>query len=105
MNQELVSYLSEIGLNSILLLVISGFLFGIAFTYSHFCSIKKYILKDGSYQKKIFLLTFIRLIVFACALVLAAYPNHRSVRMMIFFIAFILGRKIMMSMAKREIAK
>ena len=105
MKQGLISYLSEIGLNSILLLLISGFLFGIAFTYSHFWAIKKYVLNGGAFQKKIFLLTFIRLIVFAGALFMAAYPNYPAFRMMTFFVALIIGRKIMMSIAKREIAK
>jgi hypothetical protein len=105
MKQGVISYLSEIGLNSILVLMLAGFLFGIAFTYSHFWAIKKYVLNGGAFQKKIFLLTFVRLIVFAGALFIAAYPNYPAVRMIIFFITLMIGRKMMMFMAKREISK
>ena len=106
MKQESLSYfLAEIGFQTISYLLITGFLFGIAFTYSHFWAIKKYILNGGAFKKKIFLLTFIRLFVFACALMMAAYPNHKAFRMIIFFIGFMIGRISMMRLAKKEIVK
>ena len=106
MKQESLFYfLAEIGFQTISYLLIAGFLFGIAFTYSHFWAIKKYILNGGAFQRKIFILTFIRLFVFACALMMAAYPNHKAFRMIIFFIGFMIGRISMMRFAKKEIAK
>ena len=106
MKQENLTYLlSEIGSFSVWMLLITGLLFGMAFTYSHFWAIKKYILNGGAFKKKIFILTFIRLAVFAMALVLAAYPTHSAMRMILFFIGFMIGRIGMMRMAKREISK
>ena len=106
MKQTSLSYLlSDIGTFSVLALLISGVLFGGAFTYSHFWAIKKYILNGGAFKKKIFILTFLRLIVFAISLMLAAYPNHSAFRMLLFFFAFMIGRVGMMRMAKRELVK
>ena len=97
--------LSEIGSVSIALLLFAGFLFGIAFTYSHFWAIRRFVLKSQHFKKVIFVLTFIRLFVFACALMIAAYPNHSGVRMMLFFIGFMIGRIGLMRIAKKEITK
>lgn len=106
MKQEGLGYLlSQIGSFSVASLLIAGLLFGLAFTYSHFWAIKKYILTGGAFKKKIFILTFIRLVVFAVALMIAAYPTHSAVRMILFFIGFMIGRIGMMRMAKREISK
>ena len=106
MKQESLFYfLAEIGFQTISYLLIVGFLFGIAFTYSHFWAIKKYILNGGAFQRKIFILTFIRLAVFAFALFMSAYPNHSGLRMMLFFAAFMIGRISMMRLAKKEIVK
>ena len=106
MKQETLSFLlTEIGYESVWILILSGLLFGMAFTYSHFWAIKKYILNGGAFKKKIFLLTFIRLFVFACALMMASYPNHKAFRMIIFFIGFMIGRISMMRLAKKEIVK
>ena len=106
MKQESLSYLlAEIGMSSVGILLIAGLLFGGAFTYSHFWAIKKYILNGGAFKKKIFVLTFIRLFVFAIALMMAAYPNHSGLRMMLFFVGFMIARIVMMRMAKKELAK
>lgn len=106
MKQESLAYLlSQIGSFSILSLLIAGLLFGMAFTYSHFWAIKKYILNGGAFKKKIFVLTFIRLFIFAIALMMAAYPNHSGLRMMLFFVGFMIARIVMMRMAKKELVK
>ena len=106
MKQENLTYLlSQIGWDAIVFLLIGGLFFGIAFTYTHFWAIKKYILNGGAFKKKIFILTFIRLFIFALVLAVAAYPNHSALRMMLFFIAFMIGRIGMMRVAKREISK
>ena len=106
MKQETLSFLlTEIGYESVWILILSGLLFGMAFTYSHFWAIKKYILNGGAFQRKIFILTFIRLFVFAFALFMSAYPNHSGLRMMLFFAAFMIGRISMMRLAKKEIVK
>ncbi len=97
--------INDIGANAIIWLVLAGVLFGIAFTYAHFWSIKQFIFKSKHFKSTIFVLTFVRLFVFAGALALAAYPNHPAVRMMIFFISFMIGRIGLMRVAKREIAK
>ena len=100
--QDLTYLLSEIGNTSIVLLIFAGILFGISFTYSHFWSINKYILNGGAFKKKIFALTFIRLIVFAVALMLAGYPNNSGLRIILFFIGFMGGRIFTMRLAKKE---
>ena len=95
----------EIGAPSIMLLMIAGLFFGMAFTYSHFWAIRKFVLKSPHFKKVIFILTFIRLFIFAGALAVAAYPNHAEVRIILFFIGFMIGRTGLMSMAKRELEK
>ena len=44
----------EIGMPSIILLVIAGLFFGMAFTYSHFWAIRKFVLKSPHFKKVIF---------------------------------------------------
>ena len=102
---SLLFLLGEIGGMSISLLLLAGFLFGVAFTYSHFWAIRRFVLKSQHFKKVIFILTFVRLFVFACALMIAAYPNYAGVRMMLFFIGFMIGRIGLMRMAKKEITK
>lgn len=97
--------LNEIGGVSVTMLLIAGVLFGIAFTYSHFWAIRRFILKSPHFKKLIFVLTFIRLFVFAFALILASYPNYAGIRMMLFFIGFMIGRLGLISVAKKEIIK
>ena len=97
--------LNEIGGASIALLVISGLLFGMAFTYSHFWAIRRFVLKSPHFKRVIFILTFVRLFVFACALMIAAHPNYAGMRIMLFFIGFMIGRIGLMRIAKKEILK
>lgn len=94
---------NEIGFGAIAWLLVAGVLFGIAFTYSHFWAIKRFVLKSTHFKGVIFALTFVRLIVFAVALMMAAYPNYSAVRMILFFIGFMIGRVGLMSWAKKEI--
>ena len=96
---------SQIGTLNTSLLLLGGFLFGLAFTYLHFFTINRYILNGGAFKKKIFILTFVRLIVFGLVLMIVAYPNYPAIRMMTFFIAFMVGRIFMMRLAKKEILK
>lgn len=97
--------LNEIGTSSIILLMVAGLFFGIAFTYTHFWAIKHIVLKSVHFKKIIFLLTFVRLFVFALVLVIVAHSNHPAVRIILFFIGFMIGRVGLMSMAKKEIIK
>ena len=103
--KSLLLLLNEIGSTSVTILLIAGVLFGIAFTYSHFWAIRKFVLKSTHFRGVIFILTFIRLFVFALALILASFPNHGGVRMMLFFVGFMVGRIGLMHVAKKEIAK
>ena len=97
--------INEIGVLSITLLMIAGFLFGIAYTYTHFWAIRKFVLKSPNFKKIIFIMTFVRLFIFAGALAIVARPNYPGVRIMLFFIGFMIGRVGLMAMAKKEIAK
>ena len=97
--------IDEIGTQSIILLIIAGLLFGVAFTYTHFWAIRKFVLNSPHFKRIIFFLTFIRLFVFAGALAVAAYPNYSGLRIILFFIGFMIGRTGLMFFAKREIAK
>ena len=106
MNQQSLTLIfSQIGALNVSLLLLGGFLFGLAFTYLHFYSINRYILNGGAFKKKIFILTFVRLVVFGSVLAVVAYPNFPAVRMMTFFVAFMVGRILMMRLAKKEISK
>lgn len=104
-NNSFLLLLNEIGCPTIAWLMIAGLLFGIAYTYSHFWAIKKFVLKSPNFKKIIFIMTFVRLFIFAGALALVARPNYPGVRIILFFIGFMIGRVGLMAMAKKEIIK
>ena len=97
--------MNEISTTSVAFLIVAGLLFGIAYTYTHFWAIKNIVFKSPHFKRTIFILTFVRLFVFALALIAVARPNYAGVRIILFFAGFMVGRIGLMFLAKKEIIK
>ncbi len=79
----------------------SGFLFGVAFTITHFWALKKYIFHQTHFKRALFLLSLVRLFAFGVALWLVLNLRHNTLDVLIFFVAFVVGRWLTFFKTKR----
>lgn len=85
-------------------LALSGFAFGVIFTLLYYWSLKQYVFaKPTHFKRSIFVLTFLRLAAFFGVLWWVAYPDGNVVKILGFFIAFMLGRSVTFKVSKRKL--
>ena len=73
-------------------LIVGGFAFGVLFTWTHFWALKNYVFKKEHFKRALFLLSFVRLVIFGCVLWFIINIHKNVLEVLIFFIAFTMAR-------------
>ena len=82
-------------------LIVGGFAFGVIFTWTHFWALKYYVFKKEHFKRALFLLSFIRLLVFGVVLWFIINLHKNVLEVLIFFIAFTIARWLTFLKTKR----
>ena len=86
-------------------LIVGGFAFGVLFTWTHFWALKKYVFKKEHFKRALFLLSFVRLVVFGCVLWFIINIHKHVSAVLILFIAFTMARWVTFFKTKKRLAR
>ena len=82
-------------------LIISGILFGMGFTWTHFLALKRYCFNQSYFKRALLVLLLFRLCIFALVLWVVLDIHKNPCDVLVFFAAFMLGRKVIFEKTKR----
>ena len=85
-------------------LILGGFAFGFIFTWTHFIALKKYVFTQNHFKSALFVLSFVRLLVFGIVLFIVIDIHKNVLEVLIFFVAFTVARWLMFLKTKRLLA-
>lgn len=94
----------DISLPLLTALILGGCVFGFIFTWTHFLTLKYYVFKQTHFKRALFILSFVRLLIFGLVLWFIINIHKSVLEVLIFFIAFIFARWITFFKTKRLIA-
>lgn len=91
----------NITISFLIALIIGGFTFGVIFTWTHFLALKHYVFKKEHFKRALFLLSFIRLLIFGVVVWFIINLHKNVLEVLIFFIAFTIARWLTFLKTKR----